>query len=175
MERLTFTNAARAVSIMDMMRCRETRLYRQQELLQTFGKPLISFTLNIPGEIKQSDELRLVFIHGCNAIQQGLRDLHCDILHVIETHEFTGDEWLLVVDGVANHLKQMTVNIEEQHCFGRLFDIDVISEDGSKLSRDTFRSCLLCSEQAQACARNRTHSVEELREYVIKLVRSTLN
>ncbi len=49
---------------------------------------------------------------------------------------------------------------------GRLLDIDVIAPDGMKISRTDVgmpvRRCLLCGQDAPACARSRTHTAAEL-------------
>ena len=56
--------------------------------------------------------------------------------------------------------------LEDEDDLGRLLDLDGLTAEGRKLSRPTPRTCLLCSRQAQLCARSRTHTVEELSERV---------
>ena len=46
--------------------------------------------------------------------------------------ELTGDEWIAAVDADAAAIKELTMEIENRHPFGRLFDIDVIGVDGVK-------------------------------------------
>ena len=61
-------------------------------------------------------------------------------------------------------------DIEDTHPLGRIFDIDVIDTDGTKLSRDSFRKCILCDCQAQECARSRRHSVDEMFQAITELI-----
>ena len=77
---------------------------------------------------------------------------------------------LLSADAPAEKLKDMAVNIEETHKFGRLFDMDIIGTDGEKLSRQTYRKCLICGDQAQNCARSRKHTIAEMQEQIRKIL-----
>ena len=56
------------VSLPEMLDARERRALRQQVLLRDYGSPLISFTMNIAGPIKDTPLIRRGF-------QIGLRDL----------------------------------------------------------------------------------------------------
>ncbi len=63
-------------------------------------------------------------------------------------------------------VKKICVALEEELPWGRLLDLDVLSSEGA-LSRKDFelppRRCLLCGEEAKICARQGSHSFEELR------------
>ena len=61
---------------------------------------------------------------------------HWKILDLEEFHDHTGDELLLCIDADATVLKKVMTNIEETHPLGRLFDIDIIDENGGKLSHN---------------------------------------
>jgi hypothetical protein len=74
--------------------------------------------------------------------------------------QVTSEEWLKI--------------FEEADDLGRLFDIDVINTDGSKLSRNTARRCLICDSTVQLCARNRTHTAKELYHRAIQIIRNAL-
>lgn len=150
------------VELPQMLAAREKRYYLQQELLQKHHCAIISFCLNIPGPVKTNSKLLAVFEEGLKAIQNSLAEAQLKPLDSYETHTSTGDEALLAVDASPVMLKELMTKIEESNPLGRLFDIDVLDTDGNKLSRSTPRLCLLCNEQAQACARSRRHSIEEL-------------
>ena len=60
--------------------------------------------------------------------------------------------------------------IEETHPVGRLFDLDVIDINGQKLSRPSFRKCIICGCQAQECARTRKHSVNEMQSKIEEML-----
>ena len=42
------------VSLIQMLDARERRVWHQQELLGAYGKPLVCFTMNIAGPVKDS-------------------------------------------------------------------------------------------------------------------------
>ena len=84
--------------------------------------------------------------------------------------EPSGDELIMALDAPAEDIKTLATEIEESHPLGRLFDMDVIGTDGMKLSRGTYRKCIICGCQAQECARSRKHSVEELQAKIEDLL-----
>jgi holo-ACP synthase CitX len=69
------------------------------------------------------------------------------------------------VKDLALAVKKVAIAVEEGSRLGRLFDIDVLWEEGS-VSRSAFgaepRKCLLCDGDAKVCARSRAHKMEEL-------------
>lgn len=151
------------VALTDMLICRERRAYKQQEYLEKYHRPLISFCMNIPGPIKTTFEIRHAFEEGKTEILNALTDKGFAILDSDEIHATTGDELIFCINCQDAHLlKNIATQIEETHPLGRLFDIDIIDVDGTKLSRSSFRKCLICDRQAQDCAASRRHSVEEM-------------
>ena len=170
------TNKAeeKAVSIQDMMHCRERRAKFQNSFLENYHSPVISFCMNIPGPIKTNPDIKQAFEQGYQAIKMVLLKHHIFIQNEILIHNFTGDEYILSVDANAQKIKKWMCDIEDTHPLGRIFDIDVIDADGTKLSRDNFRKCILCDCQAQECARSRRHSVDEMFQAIIKLIRKNL-
>jgi len=150
------------VTVQDMMVCRERRAMKQEELLGKYNVPLVSFCLNIPGPVKTDADILRAFEAGKRAVLLKLEENHINILETDEVHEKTGDELMLAVESDAEKLKSLMVEIENSHQLGRLFDLDVINTDGSKLSRSSYRTCLICGRQAQDCARSRRHTVDEL-------------
>ena len=151
-----------------MLNRREKRVTQQNEFLNKYSRPLVSFTLNIPGPIKTNEQILKAFTLGKSELLQKLALFK--ILNSIEIHEVTGDELLLSVDADAVILKNIALEIENNSPVGRLFDIDIIDTDGKKLSRENFRKCLICDKQAQECARSRNHSVNEMQIAVLKLL-----
>ena len=158
------------VELPAMLAAREERAARQKAWLKEYACPLLSFTLNIPGPIKTSPELRRAFDTGLAALKKRLRAAQFPTVAETEIHEATGDEALLAIDGDATEIKRICTEIEEHHPLGRLFDLDVLAADGAKLSRPLPRRCLLCDQQAQICARSRRHSVAELIEEIERLL-----
>lgn len=154
------------VSLLDMMNARELRASIQQRLLDQYKFPLICFTMNIPGPVKVFDLVPEAFAMGKEKIETLLHDWGFSVLALETLEEKTGYEAFYIVHAPAEDLKRQMVLIEDQDGLGRLFDIDVLDEKGTKLSREDLglspRRCLLCEEQAQVCSRSRSHSVEQL-------------
>ena len=140
---------ANEVTIQDMMACRDRRVELQNDLLKRFkGNPILSFCLNIPGPIKTDPEIRAAFLSG----KDGIASIYAD----------------------PDSLKKQMCEIEDGSSLGRIFDIDVLTPDGRKLSRKRYRTCLICSRQAQECARSRRHSAAELFRKVKELIRERM-
>ena len=162
------------INLAQMLARREKRVQEQEAFLKKYNSPLISFNMNIPGPIKTNKLIRKAFDTGKNSLLNTLKDNDVIINECLEVHEDTGDEILLSVKNIApEELKSLAVNIESDSTLGRLFDIDVIDADGNKLSRKTFRTCLICDKQAQECARSRTHSVKEMQDAVERIIYSS--
>ncbi len=154
------------VSLMEMLDAREARCNLQKRLLTQYETTLICLTLNIPGPVKILDSVP-------DAFEEGLRRLHAQmdahkisVVHREIIKEKTGYEAFYSVCTDANTAKQLVIFLEDQDRLGRLFDIDVLRRDGTKVSREDLgqppRTCLLCGQQAQICARSRRHGVGEL-------------
>ena len=62
--------------------------------------------------------------------------------------------------------KLTATRIEDTHPLGRLFDIDIIDENGVPVSRDRVggqpRRCLVCDHEARFCMRKRWHTQDEI-------------
>ena len=153
------------VTLQQILDARETRAKRQKELLAEYNKPIISFTMNIPGPVKLDRDVAIGFFVGCRLLRDALAGR---LLFAEEHQKETGCEAFFVVDLPARELKELTVDLEDGDSVGRLFDMDVLDVDGQALSREALgyprRGCLICTEDAVVCARSRTHSVQELRD-----------
>lgn len=154
------------VDLPRMLDARERRQYVQQQLIDTYHCPLISFTLNIPGPVK-------VFPLAVRTFEEGLKLIHTQcfawrlpIKKETRIEDITGYEAFLSVDADAFKIKEILCRLEERTTLGRLFDLDVIRTDKSKISRQSFqmpvRKCLICNQDAFICSRSRAHTVEEL-------------
>ncbi len=148
------------------MTARERRAAIQRDLLSSCQAPVISFTMNIPGPVKLLPHVTDAFQDGARAVEEALSRRQIPLLRREMIREKTGWEAFFCADASPETLKEITVAIEDRDPVGRLYDMDVIRADGSKVSREDLhlpgRKCLLCGEPAHACARSRRHSVEEL-------------
>lgn len=154
----------REVTLMEMLEARESRAMEQQRLRREFCKPIIYFTMNIPGPVKDSPLIRRGFTYGRDTLNHRLPK--SQILHSAAHCAVTGCEAMYVVDMDALSLKALCTAIEDETDLGRLFDMDVLDENGNKLDRDLVggksRNCIVCGAAGKGCASRRTHSVEQL-------------
>ena len=160
------------VSLQEILEARERRAQKQTELLAQFGKPLICFTMNIPGPIKNSPLITKGFQQGNQLLTALLTNL--PILHKEESYAPTGCEAYYVVDAPAKILKLRAVHLEDSSPVARLYDIDVLDTSGHKLERHSLgylnRTCLICDQPASICGRSRAHSVSQLQEKTTSLL-----
>ncbi|MGE4276706.1 MAG: citrate lyase holo-[acyl-carrier protein] synthase [Lawsonibacter sp.] len=146
------------VTLEEMLQARDERQLIQQSLLGHFQKPLLSFTMNIAGPCKRTSLIEFAFNEGLRRLEQKLGAP----LHQQEKRGVSGCEAFLIYDQDTETLKHIAVSIEDADELGRLFDMDVLTPDGEKLSRPLPRCCLICDSQVQICARSRAHALDEL-------------
>lgn len=152
------------VTLQDMLEARENRVLRQQRLQREWKQPLICFTMNIPGPVKNSPLIRRAFGHGCRLLEARLPS----ILHREVIDEMTGCEGMYVVGADPVEVKRICTGIEDETPLGRLFDMDVLSTDGNKLDRSLVsgksRDCIVCGAPGRGCASRRLHPAAELQK-----------
>jgi len=154
------------ISLQDMMRARETRATRQRAMLARHALPLLSFTLNIPGPVKNNPLIKEGFAHALALLDALFERYNIPVLERQITRAFTGDELLCALKACPLQLKSLLCGLEGADAFGRLMDLDVISPEGLRVSREAAgfppRACLLCEHPAGLCAPSRAHPVEAL-------------
>lgn len=165
-------------TLSQILDAREKRALHQKALLAQYGKPLICFTMNIAGPQKDSPLIRQGFCLGDRLLRAQLQGSGLRILHREADFAPTGPVGYYVADADASELKRLTCEIEDDSPVARLFDMDVLSSDGSKYSREDLgfaaRKCLICKEDARVCGRSRAHSVERLREKTNELLQQAV-
>ncbi len=166
---------AEAVTLAQMLLAREQRAEKQQQLLARFRRPLICFTMNIPGPVKTDPLIERGFFLGLSRLDAQLLGSGIPVKHREHRCSITGCEGYYAVETSAPLAKALCLEIEQAEPIGRLFDLDVLDETGNKLSRGAQRTCLLCGKPAQICGRSRAHSVEELQAEVTRLLTDALN
>lgn len=167
------------VSLTEILSCRELRQSRQQLWLTTHHSTLISLTLVAPGPVKDTVLTRQIFNLASQALQALFTRENWQILAAETFAQPSGTEALIALNLPAERVKQKMVWLEQNHAVGRLWDIDVIDENGKILSRAdsglASRTCLICNNDARICGRNQSHSFEELTQAMAKLVENELN
>ena len=157
----------REVTLAEVLEAREARVRQQRSFREKYGVPVISFTLNIAGPVKDSPLIRRAFRTGQEQLKAGLRAAGLPVLDRLERLAPVGCEALYAVDGSAREVKAACVSIEDGSALGRLFDMDVLAPDGRKLDREEVgggsRNCIVCGAPGRGCASRRVHGAEELR------------
>ena len=147
------------ITLEQMLLARDRRASRQAALLSRYGRPVISFTMNIAGPVKDSPLIRYAFRSGLRQLEA----LPCAQLCREVIFEPTGPEALLVYETQdARLLKAFCIRLESEGEAGRLFDLDVLDANGEKLSRETGRTCLVCGGPVSVCSRSRAHGLEAI-------------
>jgi holo-ACP synthase len=161
-----------AVTWEEVLQNREQRFARQKEIVKRTKATLISFSMVIPGEIKNNSRITTVFALGLQAILELLSQNSFEINELESIGGKTGPECMIAVKCDPVILKKLCCKIEEHHQYGRLFDIDILDNRLKAISRQDIgqkeRSCLICDQAAHLCARDRTHSLHELKQAVRK-------
>ncbi len=159
--------------INEILKSREERAFIQQKIIALYNNPIISFTLNIPGSIKDSDKYRLIHDVGMDIITSELKDNICNITYIKRLNKTTGPEGYFSIEIDSIELKKMTSKIENEHILGRIFDIDVFDSNYNQISRLDLglnpRECLICEENAKICSRGKTHELNDLLDEIEKL------
>lgn len=154
------------VRLEDMLGAREDRQEMQRRLLMGWRGCLVSFTLNLAGEVKSDCRSAPAFDDGLRSLLAALDKADIRYEPPFTRLRFTGDEGYLLCEGPPAPVKRVAQELEQTHPAGRLFDIDVLDQNGNKLSRTGFgfeeRRCFVCGRPAFECARSRRHSAAEL-------------
>ena len=180
-------------TLAEILNAREERMREQSELLSEYGKPLVSFSMNIAGPVKNSPLIKKAFEEGVRLLDDALERNGVNVLCSRRRDEVTGCELMYVVscpevssdisDGSGAEtsseekrgqeiqiIKNICVSIEEGSEMGRLFDMDVIDPDGVKVERAAERSCLICGKPGKGCASRRMHPVSELQKKTREII-----
>lgn len=160
--------------IKKLLDAKEQRYFYQKHIVEQYKNTLISFMLNIPGEIKTSTKTIIFQRKFINKIKKILEQENIEIIFEDFRYKDTGDEYFAVVAGNASIVKKLMINLEEQNKECRLLDIDVFDEYMNQVSRNKLgykgRKCLICDEEAKYCMRNKSHSIGEIIEETNKLL-----
>ena len=152
------------VTLEEMLAAREARSFRQMELNRQWGMTIISFSMNIPGPVKDAPIIRRGFQEGCAKIAYHIPSDKIKYKKIIR--EKTGCEAVYVVDMEPIAVKKITTAVEDEGRLGRLFDMDVLDQNLNKLDREEVggksRDCIVCGAPGRGCASRRIHSVAEL-------------
>ena len=133
------------------------------------GKTLLCLTVVMPGSVKRNRQSMIVSDAAVKALTSQFGSIG-----LVQRDLPTGFEAYLLTSLPAVEAKRAVCRIEQEHPLGRLFDIDVIGQDGVPLQRADIglepRKCLLCDQPARWCMRGHTHSTEEILARIDEMV-----
>ncbi len=161
-------NNIRAVSLTEILDARERRSNLQKRLIEQYGSTVISFTMNIAGPVKNSPLIERAFYHGLSLLISRLDK--SKILFEYSLTEAQGCAAFIAVDMPTDTVKSICVDIEESSRLGRLFDMDVIDENGNKLERKNVRACIVCGKPGRECAAGRLHNVATIADITANII-----
>jgi holo-ACP synthase CitX len=145
-----------------ILRAREERHHRIQKM-NTMYSVVVSFKVNFPGEDKNHYMAFLLF----NAFNESELNIQFEEKKVYQSDD--GPYILYGIQGNDSEIKEKTVLFENNHVFGRFYDLDVYHY-GLSISRHEKRRCYLCGHLAHECIREEKHSFESLYQYISKHV-----
>ena len=157
-------------NLQDILTSREERVEYQKYLLNKFGHTIVSYKLNIPGPIKYSSLIKLIFDEGQRLFKLELEKSSIKIEDDNIIYRNSGPEYFAAINSSPYIIKEITTKIEENHPLGRIYDFDVLNFKGIHIKRQILgikpRKCLICDRNAFECGRSRTHAVSELIEKI---------
>lgn len=160
------------ITLEELLLSRDNRQQTQMKLLQEYkDKTLLCLTVIMPGKEKRNENS--LFVAKC-AMESIEGNFTTSILYSEKKDLLTGFEAYYIIDREPFELKKATCLIEEEHPLGRLFDIDIISQEGQPITRQEVgfppRRCLICEKESRFCMRNFTHSQEELKNKINEMI-----
>ena len=157
------------VTLQQVLQAREDRVRLQRQILQDHGCPIICFTMNIAGPIKNSPLIQRGFQEGLHALAMQLPAE--SVRKYCVDSSITGCQAMYAVNMDASELKHICTSIEESTPLGRLFDMDVLDVNGTKLERNDLRGCIVCGAAGRTCAAGRIHTVSQLQAVTTRILR----
>lgn len=158
---------------------REKRVEFLKKLFSLYPQcTIVSFKLNIPGEVKNNKVITEIFDIGLNHISVCVKNEKWESVYSKKLNLRTGPEYFEVISSIPLAVKEKMASIEEYVILGRLFDIDVIYKKNENLHyverREIGypnRKCFICNRAAKLCASRRTHSFLEICESMENLIK----
>jgi holo-ACP synthase CitX len=158
----------------DILEAREARSNHIQRLMEEYpNKTVVILKANVVGREKNPRHMRFIcaFFH---AMMQRTFGAKIVAMEKIESRDGNYCYFVIKENGLV--VKARTIEIEEYNNLGRLIDLDVY--DKKSISREELscemRKCLICDHYAHLCARNKTHSEDEINAKVKSIIDSFL-
>ena len=91
----------RRVTVADILCARDERAAKQAALLEKHAVPLVSFTMNIAGDIKTDPLIERAFLEGVRLINRQLERMRVHVDHFEQHIAFTGCEAMWAAESDA--------------------------------------------------------------------------
>lgn len=171
----TIFNSGKPQTIENILASKDERVKFQSAVLQNNKQStLIDMKMNIPGPIKNNDQLERLFDYGMQKFINQFQVFDSQYEVVKQWNRESGNEVFILSQLSGSAVKKNAINFEDNFNIGRLFDVDVLTSSRKQsLSRSLFgytpRKCFICDHPAKECARSRKHSVTELQSAISNL------
>ena len=151
----------------DILLERERRIEYQEKLVKQYEMPILVIRVNYPGVNKDN--------YFSQEIAKIMEQIICEIFsyaihYKIMTTTAEGPIVIMSINKDAKEIKEMALNIEDNHILGRCVDLDVFDNEGNGISREDFglgmRKCYICEDKAHNCVRSKKHSKEEVEGFI---------
>ncbi|WP_334347413.1 citrate lyase holo-[acyl-carrier protein] synthase [Candidatus Phytoplasma prunorum] len=164
-------------SFSKILKFKEKRFLMQKKILKKYQTSLITVSLNIPGFNKNKYLYSFFFqyiVKNKIFIFFQKKKININIIKTYQIKDIIGDYLIIVLDIIQRkqliELKQQILFLENKEPILILVDIDVIDNKHQKIER-TFlkqkpRICYLCSKPAKLCAKNKTHILIDLIDFI---------
>lgn len=167
------------VELKDILINKEQRVSFIMKLFNLYpNNCIISFKLNIPGNIKNNYIIKEIFKTGKDEIDIFLKNHNLQKIYFKELLNLkTGPELIVVVNSNSSFVKIKMIEIEDKNQLSRLYDIDVLDFKNNKLkylSRKIPRKCFICDNDAKSCSQMRSHTIDEIYNFLETIIKSSL-
>ena len=142
---------------------REKRYNELLLILKTYKMTVLCGKINYPGEDKNTEDVQLAFTILARLLTKKFSSY---LKHMKIINGLDGPAIMMVLDMSAFEAKKKAVKIEALGDIGRVFDIDIYTENGSSIGRSDInmetRKCIICGEDGRICTKIRKHPLEEV-------------
>lgn len=142
---------------------RELRVETQMNIIDKYKNPIVILRANYPGENKNSFIANQII----KIIKKEIIELFNEnIVYNKKLETIEGVTYIFSIAYNGHKLKETAIKLENSHILGRFVDIDVYDYNKHLFSRKEFgsdkRNCFICDKMAFICARENTHTLNEL-------------
>lgn len=144
--------------------------------IRQYNKPIITFSLNIPGILKNNVQYTKFFNKYYKEFLKFIIN-YFTLIYEFSTINYVGNYgWVVINEQNALKIKSFCCKFEKIFKnISSLIDIDVYDINEFKISRKKPRKCYLCENNAKVCTRMQVHTYIELQKYIFKIINSDLS